>query len=125
MTGTPIGATHRERDSSYAALIRQWCFTGSPTGMPSPNGGAFGNGGAKEGARGYGFPGFGFGMLDVGMGGGELSVLFMLGRTRVGESGFDDARSKSFWIWAAYNLLGRRPGYDEAKIPQCSPLPAL
>ncbi|KZT02051.1 carbohydrate-binding module family 21 protein [Laetiporus sulphureus 93-53] len=78
-TGTPSGAAHRERDSSYAALIRQWCFTGSPTGMPSPNGGAFGNGGAKEGARGYGFPGFGFGMSDAGMVGGELRVLFMLG----------------------------------------------
>ncbi|KAH9926475.1 uncharacterized protein B0H18DRAFT_1118966 [Fomitopsis serialis] len=60
-------------DSSYAALIRQWCFTGSPSGTPSatatpaPTPGPVGAVGFGRG-YGAGFPGFAVGgMTDAGM----------------------------------------------------------
>ncbi|CCM02744.1 uncharacterized protein FIBRA_04852 [Fibroporia radiculosa] len=83
-SGSP-GASFRERDSNYAALIRQWCFSGSPsgssvgsssavTGAPFAGGvpAAFsasppGKAARAYGPAGYGFPGFGFGMVDAGM----------------------------------------------------------
>jgi len=97
--GMSSGHPVRERDANYAALIRQWCFTGTPTGSPvgSPvgnsastpfgghnptPGGAMSFGGARVSGRGfvpgtgggYGFPGFGFGMADAGMVGGEFRL---------------------------------------------------
>ncbi|KZT73403.1 carbohydrate-binding module family 21 protein [Daedalea quercina L-15889] len=73
-------------DSSYAALIRQWCFTGSPSGSPTHSanttpsaagfgvsGGGFGRG--YGGGGGGGFPGFAVGgMADAGMVGAQLAV---------------------------------------------------
>lgn len=72
-------------DSSYAALIRQWCFTGSPSGSPTNSGsttpapalGISGAGSMGGFGRGYGagFPGFGVGgMADAGIVGGEHLV---------------------------------------------------
>ncbi|KAF9819003.1 hypothetical protein IEO21_02417 [Rhodonia placenta] len=56
------------RDPTYAALIRNWCFTGSPTGAPVGRGTA-----VAAPPVSYGFPAFGsgFGMMDAGMVGGR------------------------------------------------------
>ncbi|PCH34353.1 hypothetical protein WOLCODRAFT_87441 [Wolfiporia cocos MD-104 SS10] len=60
--GSPLPT--RERDSSYAALIRQWCFSG--TGCASTSITSPGYGGSP-----YAFPGFGFGMAEGIVGGGR------------------------------------------------------
>lgn len=69
------------RDPSYAALIRNWCFTGSPMGSPvgtinAPfaSGQAAGRGYGPASAGVYGFPGVNFGMADAGIVGGECLV---------------------------------------------------
>ncbi|KAH9950970.1 hypothetical protein B0H21DRAFT_859540 [Amylocystis lapponica] len=53
-----------QTDSSYAALIQQWCFGGVGGGVVQPNTPGHGQ------AQGYGFPGWGFGLPDAGMVGG-------------------------------------------------------
>lgn len=84
-TSFPGPAPTSPLDSSYAALIRQWCFTGSPSGSPTHSGtttpapgfGASSAGSMGGFGRGYGagFPGFGVGgMADAGMVGGEHLV---------------------------------------------------
>jgi len=80
-TGFPGPSPTSPLDSPYAALIRQWCFTGSPSGtpsattMPAPTPGPVGAAGFGRG-YGAGFPGFAIGgMADAGMVGGELLVV--------------------------------------------------
>ncbi|KAL6307751.1 putative phosphatase regulatory subunit-domain-containing protein [Sparassis latifolia] len=79
-TAAPAPPSPFQSDSSYAALIRQWCFGGaslSPAPSPAaatppPNGN-----GVLYGARAFGYPssvGFGFPAApDAGMVGGECS----------------------------------------------------